>query len=97
TPDWVGHIHRAQFDDGLTGVDWVNRPSPNFPDQVVQTLLIHPNGRTDLHPPVVYAGELPEIIHTEDWLAYTILTANIAGILGRANEATRTLTRRQAT
>ncbi|MGL5825353.1 MAG: hypothetical protein ACRCYU_11135 [Nocardioides sp.] len=62
----------------------------------MQSLLVRPDGQTELHPPVVYAGELPEIIQTEDWLAYAILTANVAGVLGRAHEATRTLIRRHA-
>ncbi|MGL5827512.1 MAG: hypothetical protein ACRCYU_22310 [Nocardioides sp.] len=93
TPPWVSDTRRAENDDGLIGVDWINRPSTEFADQVVQSLLVRPDGRVELNPPVVFTGEVPEIVQAEDWLAYAVLAANIAGILGMAQEATRTITR----
>ncbi|MGL5810363.1 MAG: hypothetical protein ACRCYQ_10500 [Nocardioides sp.] len=93
TPTWVGAVRRAETDDGLVGVDWVRRPSPAFTDQVVQSLLVRPDGRVELHPPVVFPGEIPEIVQADDWLVYAVLAANISGILGHALETTRTLTR----
>ncbi|MGL5810785.1 MAG: hypothetical protein ACRCYQ_12650 [Nocardioides sp.] len=91
TPRWVGSVRRADIDDDLTVVEWVRRPSPRFSDQVVQSLLVHPCGRAELGPPVVFSGELPEIVGAEDWYAYSVLTSNIAGVLGLAQEATRTI------
>ncbi|MGL4743360.1 MAG: hypothetical protein ACRCYX_13610, partial [Dermatophilaceae bacterium] len=73
--------------------DWVRQPSPGFADQVVQSLLVRPDGRVELSPPVVFTGELPEIVQAEDWLAYAVLAANVAGVLGLAQDATRTITR----
>ncbi|MGL5809603.1 MAG: hypothetical protein ACRCYQ_06650 [Nocardioides sp.] len=41
----------------------------------------------------MFPSELPEIVQAEDWLAYAVLAANVAGVLGLALEATRSLTR----
>ncbi|MGL5809604.1 MAG: hypothetical protein ACRCYQ_06655 [Nocardioides sp.] len=35
-PSWVDGVRRADAVGGLTGVDWMRRPSPEFVDQVVQ-------------------------------------------------------------
>ncbi|MGL5808699.1 MAG: hypothetical protein ACRCYQ_02000 [Nocardioides sp.] len=94
-PAWVGAVRRAELDEDLVAVEWVRRPSSRFADQVVQSLLVRGGGRTELNPPVVFPGELPEIVGAEDWFAYAVLVANVAGILGSAQEATRTIHRTQ--
>ncbi|MGL5827347.1 MAG: hypothetical protein ACRCYU_21430 [Nocardioides sp.] len=97
TPTWVEAVRRAETDDGLIGIDWIRQPSPTFTDHVQQSLLVRPDGRVELHPPVVLPSELPDIIQADDWLAYAVLAANISGILGHALETTRTLTRPKPT
>ncbi|MGL5811465.1 MAG: hypothetical protein ACRCYQ_16105, partial [Nocardioides sp.] len=64
-PAWVEGVRRAEGVDGSVGVDWVRQPSPGFADQVVQSLLVRPDGRVELSPPVVFTGELPEIVQAE--------------------------------
>ncbi|MGL5810247.1 MAG: hypothetical protein ACRCYQ_09910 [Nocardioides sp.] len=92
-PEWVESVRRAVAEDGTVGVDWARRPSPRFADQVVQSLVVRPGGRIELRPPMVFPGEVPEMVHADDWRAYAVLAANIAGLLKVAQDATRTLAR----